>query len=310
MTKRIILAGGSGFLGHALAAHFQKSDYEIIVLTRSPKPVVNGFREVAWDVVSPGDWVSELDGAAAVINLAGRSVNCRYNSRNRKLIMESRVESTRLIGEAISICKQPPPIWLNSSTATIYKHNFGPAWDESGAIGGTPEARDIFSVEVATAWEQTFNEARTPGTRKVALRTAMVLGNGKNSIFPVLQKLVRYGLGGKMCDGRQFVSWIHETDFCRAVEWLMTHDELSGAVNIAAPNPVTNVQMMEEFRHVFHRSFGLPAPTWLMEIGAVFMRTEMELVVKSRRVAPRRLIESGFEFRFPILRQALEDLRK
>jgi hypothetical protein len=245
-----------------------------------------------------------------VINLTGRSVNCRYHQRNRKLILESRVDSTHAIGQAIARCKAPPPIWLNASTATIYKHTFGPAWDESGEIAGTPEAKDEFSIEVATAWERTFDEAQTPATQKVAMRAAMVLGRGKNSVFPMLQQLTRLGLGGKMGNGRQFVSWIHEQDFCRVVEWLINHDAVSGLVNVAAPNPVTNAEMMRIFRDTCRMPVGLPATKWMLEIGAFFLRTETELIIKSRRVIPRRLVESGFVFDFPFLRGALGELCK
>lgn len=307
--KRIILAGGSGFLGHALAEHFQKAGQEVVILTRSPGPDSRVAREVAWDGRTMGDWVRELEGAAAVINLVGRSVNCRYNQANRRLILESRVFSTRVLGEAIAQCKQPPRVWLNSSTATIYRHTFGPAWDEGGEIGGTPEAKDEFSVDVATAWEQELSKAIVPHTRKVAMRSAMVMGNRKNSVFPVLEKLAWFGLGGKMGSGKQFVSWIHEADFCRVVEWLIAHEELNGAVNLCAPKPVANAEMMKLFRVVCHRPFGLPAATWMLALGAFLLRTETELILKSRRVVPGRLIESGFEFQFPELGRALENLQ-
>jgi len=306
--KRLVIAGGSGFLGRALSAHFQKSGYAITILTRLPKASANGMREIGWDARILGNWTRELEGVSAVINLTGRSVNCRYYERNRRLILESRVDSTRAIGKAIAQCKEPPPVWLNASTATIYKHTFGPAWDESGKIGGTPEARDEFSIEVATAWEQALNEAQTPATRKVAMRAAMILGRSGNSVFPMLRRLTRFGLGGRMGDGRQFVSWAHEKDFCRAVEWLITHEELNGIVNIAAPNPVTNAEMMKIFREICGMPTGLPATKWMLEIGAFFLRTETELIIKSRRVVSRRLGESGFAFRFPFLRPALEDL--
>lgn len=308
--KKIILAGGSGFLGRALAIHFQKAGYEIIILTRSPKAMANGVREIVWDALTLGSWASELENAAAVINLTGRSVNCRYTERNRKLIMESRIGPTRIIGEAIGKYKNPPSVWLNASTATIYAHTFGPAWDESGEIGSTPEAKDEFSIGVAAAWETTLNEAQTPATRKIAMRSAMVLGTGKNSVYPVLRRLTRLGLGGKMGDGKQFVSWVHAQDFCRAVEWLMTHENLSGVINIAAPNPLTNADMMKVFREVYYRPIGLPAAKWMLELGSFFLRTETELVIKSRRVVSRRLPESGFTFEFPLLRPALEDLQK
>jgi uncharacterized protein (TIGR01777 family) len=306
--KRIVIAGGSGFLGRTLAAHFHERGYAIAILTRTPKTPANGAREIPWDARTAGNWARELDGAAAVINLVGRSVNCRYHERNRKLILESRIDSTRAIGDAIAQCKTPPPVWLNASTATIYRHTFGPAWDESGEIGGTRQSKDEFSIEVATAWERALNEMPTPGTRKAAMRAVLVLGTAKNSVFPVLLRLVRFGLGGKMGDGRQFVSWIHAQDFCRAVEWIVAHDELSGAINIAAPHPITNAEMMKIFREVCGMPVGLPATKWMLEIGAFLLRTETELIIKSRRVVSRRLTESGFTFCFPFLRQALEDL--
>jgi uncharacterized protein (TIGR01777 family) len=308
--KRIILAGGTGFLGETLAAHFQRAGYAIVILTRAPRPGWGDVRYVAWDARTQGAWANELEGATAVINLVGRSVNCRYHERNRREILESRVLSTQILGEVVSKCKIPPPVWLNASTATIYQHTYGPAWDESGQIGGTVEAKDEFSVEVATAWERALNQVQTPATRKVALRASMVLGTDKNSVFLVLRRLVRIGLGGKMADGRQFVSWIHQADFCRAVEWLITHDGLNGPINVCAPNPVTNTEMMKIFRAVCRRPFGLPATRWMLEVGAVFLRTETELILKSRRVTPRTLIESGFEFQFPFLREALKDLQE
>jgi uncharacterized protein len=309
MMEKIILAGGSGFLGHALATHFLKFGYAVTNLTRSPKPTANGVRETQWDASTLGEWARELDGATAVINLTGRSVNCRYHAKNRRLILESRVHSTHVIGEAIARCKTPPLVWLNASTATIYQHTFGPAWDEAGHICGTPEAKDEFSIQVATEWEKALSEAPTPATRKVAMRTAMVLGNDKNSVFPMLCWLAQFALGGKMGDGRQFVSWIHQTDFCRAVEWLITHEELNGPVNICAPNPLPNAEMMKAFRDVVGMRVGLPAARWMLEVGAFALRTETELILKSRRIIPRWLVDSGFAFHFPSLREALKDLR-
>jgi uncharacterized protein (TIGR01777 family) len=309
IMKKIILAGGSGFLGRVLCGHFQQSGHEIVVLTRTPKASTNGVREIRWNARAIGDWIRELEGAAAVINLVGRSVNCRYTERNRRVILESRIDATRVIGEAIAKCAAPPPVWLNASTATIYQHTFGPAWDESGQIESDPEAKDEFSIEVATRWERTFNEVSTPHTRKVAMRAAMVLGGGGNSVFPILRRLTHLGLGGKMGNGKQFVSWIHQLDFCRAVEWLLIHGELVGPVNLAAPNPVTNAEMMKIFREVFAVPIGLPATKWMLEIGTFLLRTETELVIKSRRVVPGRLLASGFQFKFPYLRQAVEDLK-
>jgi len=308
MKRHIILAGGSGFLGHVLARHFLASGHGVVILTRTPKPRADGVREVAWDGETPGDWTRELEGAEAVINLAGRSVNCRYHERNRKIILDSRIKTTRVLGGAISRCAQPPRVWLNSSTATIYKHTYGPAWDESGEVGGSPEAKDEFSVEVATAWERVFDETRTPNTRKIAMRSAMVLGHGANSVFPMLRRLVRLGLGGRMASGKQFVSWIHQEDFCRALDWLLQNEKFSGVVNLAAPNPVTNADFMATIRKACHAPFGLPAPRWLLEIGALFLRTETELIIKSRRVVPGKLLAAGFSFRFEQARLAIEDL--
>jgi uncharacterized protein (TIGR01777 family) len=263
---------------------------------------------VRWDGETVGDWVKELEGARALINLAGISVNCRYHARNRKLMLDSRLNSTRVLGAAIAECATPPPVWLNSSTATIYQHNFGPAWDETGEIGGCAEAKDIFSVHIATEWERVFNEASTPRTRKVTLRSAMVLGRARNSVLPNLLRLARLGLGGSLAGGGQFVSWIHQEDFCRAVEWLIEHETLSGPANLAAPTPVTNAEFMATIRKACRAPFGLPASRWMLEIGALVMRTETELVIKSRRVVPGMLLASGFAFTFPRVQPAVEDL--
>ncbi len=307
-SRRLVLAGGSGFLGQALSRYFAALGWEVVVLTRAPRHVGNSVRTVRWDGERLGGWTRELDGAAVVINLAGRSVNCRYHPRNRRVIMESRLLPTRVLRAAIAACSAPPRVWLNSSTATIYKHNLGPAWDESGEIAGTPEAKDAFSVQVARAWEREFFEARTPGTRRVALRSAMVLGTGANSVLPTLLRLVRLGLGGRMANGQQFVSWIHEQDFCRAIECLLHHEEWTGIVNLAAPNPVTNAEMMATLRELCRVPFGLPAARWMLEIGAFVLRTETELMIKSRRVVSSLLSNAGFEFRFPLFRGAVIDL--
>lgn len=308
MKTKIILAGGTGFLGNVLADYFAAKGAEVVILTRSTKTRAGLIREARWDGETAGDWRKELDGARALINLAGLSVNCRYHARNRKLLLDSRLHSTRVLGEAIAQCANPPPVWLNSSTATIYKHNFGPAWDEAGQIGGCAEAKDIFSVHIATEWEREFNEAKTPSTRKVALRSAMVLGHGKNSVLPNLLRLGRLGLGGTLAGGRQFVSWIHQEDFCRAVEWTIEHESLSGPVNLAAPNPVPNAEFMATIRKVCRAPFGLPASRWMLEIGAFFLRTETELLIKSRRVVPGKLLADGFVFHHPQLLSAIEQL--
>jgi uncharacterized protein len=307
-AKRVILAGGSGFLGKLLSRYLTERGYEVIVLTRQPTQGTSTIKEIHWDGRTLGPWADHLNRALAVINLAGRSVNCRYTKNNRRAIFDSRVDSTRILGEAISRCTRPPTVWLNSSTATIYKHLLDRAIDERGEIEATPEAKDAFSVEVAQAWERTFEAAQTPATRKVALRMAMVLGTQAGTILDVLRRLVRFGLGGRMGTGRQYVSWIHEEDFCRAIAWLISQKNFCGAVNLAAPNPVPNRQLMATLRSACGKSFGLPAAQWMLEVGAFFMRTETELIIKSRRVVPGRLLESGFDFRFSKLKDALADL--
>ena len=307
--QRIVLAGGSGFLGGELAKHFGALGWEVVILTRTPKPRSDSTREVAWDTKSLGDWARELEGATAVVNLTGRSVDCRYNAKNRRDIMESRVNSTRVVGKAIANCKAPPHAWLNSSTATLYTHTFGKPHDESSQdMDSAVDAKDAFSVEVAQAWERTLAEAKTHKTRKVALRTSMVLGLGQNSVFPVLRRLTKFGLGGRQGSGNQFVSWIHVEDFCRAIEWIIAHEDLAGPINQCAPNPLPNKEMMKTFRDVCGMPIGLPATEWMLEIGAFFLRTETELIFKSRRVVPGRLLASGFKFHFPTFREALLNL--
>lgn len=311
MNSKIVLAGGSGFLGRMLQKHFAAEGWEVVILSRKTAPVGRSCRTVEWDGEHLGEWRRELEDARAVLNLAGRSVDCRYHARNRRLIMDSRVKSTRVLGEAIAGCKSPPKVWLNSSTATIYQHSFDTPMDEwNGVVGATAEAKDEFSVEVAKAWEKAFGECNVPGTRKVALRTSMVLGTGKGGVYRVLRRLTRCGLGGRMGDGRQFVSWIHEEDFCRAVEWLICESTICGVVNVTAPNPVANAEMMRCLRAVLGMSIGLPATRWMLEIGAFLMRTETELIIKSRRVVPRRMEQEGFRFRHRRFEEAVAVLEE
>ena len=302
MKGRVILAGGTGCLGRLLRRHLAAAGYQVVVLSRQP-----GAGDVPWDGETLGGWTTQLEGAEAVVNLAGRSVDCRYHARNRRLIMESRIRSTRVLGEAMARCERPPRVWLNASTATIYRHTYGPAWDESGEIGACAEAKDGFSVEVATAWEGEFNRARLPRTRKVVLRAAMVLSR-EGGVFPVLRRLARCGLGGRMGDGRQFMSWIHGEDFVRAVDWLIRNEGFTGIVNLAAPEPVPNAELMGQLRRTAGMPFGLPATRWMLEAGAFVLRTETELIIKSRRVISTRLPAGGFEFRYPRLGSALAEL--
>ena len=309
MKQKIIIAGGSGFLGNALAKKFIARGDQAFVLTRSPQKRSDGVVDVPWDARTLGDWASLVDGADVVINLAGKSVDCRYTEKNRRAIIASRVDSTRVVGEAIARSAHPPRVWLNASSATLYKHAPDQPADESGPIGATAEAHDEFSIEVIRQWERALDDAPTPQTRKVPLRITLVFGAG-GGVFPVLRRLARFGLGGTMGNGRQFVSWIHEEDFCRALEWIVNHDELGGPINLAAPNPLTNADMMRVLRKECGAPFGLPATAGMLEIGAFFLRTETELILKSRRVVPGRLLASGFQFHFPQLENALRDLEQ
>ncbi|HSQ57277.1 MAG TPA: TIGR01777 family oxidoreductase [Gemmata sp.] len=310
-AMKIIIPGGSGQVGTILARHFHANGHEVVIFSR--KPEVMPWRVVAWDGESRGGWVAEIDGAEVMINLAGRSVNCRYTAANRRAIRESRVRSTEVIGKAIASVNRPPRVWLQASTATIYAHRYNGANDEkSGIIGGAePDAPDTwrFSIEVAKEWEAALESAKTPHTRKVAMRSAMTMSHDRGGVFDTLLWLVRRGLGGRAGDGRQYVSWIHEADFIRTVEWLIDHD-ISGPVNVAAPEPLPNSDFMRELRQAWGARFGLPASRWMIVLGAWMMRTESELVLKSRRVVPGRLLESGFKFRFANWREAARDLCK
>jgi uncharacterized protein (TIGR01777 family) len=309
VAKKLVIAGGSGFLGHLLASWFDQLGWKVVCLTRDPASNVEPARRVLWDGHTLDRWAIELDGAEAVVNLAGQSVNCRYHARNRAAILNSRIDSTRVISLAVAACQRPPKVWLNSSTATIYKHSFVQAMDErNGVIEGTPAEKDEFSVDVARAWERAFDEARTPQTRKVALRTAMVFGTHPGTVYRVLRRLASWGLGGAMAGGRQYVSWLHEADFCRAVQWLIERPGFSGVVNLASPYPVTNREMMRVIRHTCGVPLGLPASRWMLEIGTWLLRSESELVIKSRRVIPARLTEAGFAFWFPEMAGAIANL--
>jgi uncharacterized protein (TIGR01777 family) len=307
---RIVIPGGAGQVGRVLARHWHNNGHTVTVLTR--KPMTSPWRTVHWNGSDMGPWIHEIDGADVVVNLAGRSVDCRYTEANRREIKESRIRTTRLIGDAIAGCDHPPSLWLNASTATIYRHAFDRPMDEaSGELGGTePDAPETwrFSIEVAVEWEKTFFEAATPRTRKVALRSAMTMSADRGGVFDKHLRLVRCGLGGRIGSGRQFVSWIHELDFIRAVEFLIGHGHIDGTVNLSAPNPVPNAEFMRILRNASGIRFGLPTPEWMLEFGAFFLRTETELILKSRRVIPGRLLDEGFEFRFPDWEGAARDL--
>ena len=307
---KIVIPGGSGQVGTMVARAFRAEGHDVVVLSRRPGEA--DWRTVTWDAVTLGPWAEELDGADVVLNLAGRNVNCRYGDRNRELILRSRVDSTRVVGEAIAGCRKPPPLWLQASTATIYAHRFDAPNDEAtGILGGTEDETPgtwRFSIEVARAWERALDEAELPRTRKVALRSAMTMSPDAGGVFDVLLGLVRHGLGGRGGSGRQFVSWIHEADFLRGLHWLIEHPELDGPVNLCSPEPLPNAAFMRALRQAWGTRFGLPALEWMLEIGAVFLRTESELVLKSRRVVPGRLLDSGFVFQYPAWPEAAAEL--
>jgi uncharacterized protein (TIGR01777 family) len=307
---KVVIPGGSGQVGTVLARAFHGDGHEVVVLSR--RPDVRPWGVVAWDGATLGNWQSEIDGCDAVINLTGRSVNCRYTAANREEILQSRVLATRVVGQAIARAAHQPQVWLQASTATIYAHRYDAPNDEhSGILGGRESNAPRswrFSIEVACAWERAFEEAVTDKTRKIALRSAMTLSPDPGGVFDTLLGLTRHGLGGSAGHGRQFMSWIHYEDFVAAVQWLIGRDDIDGAVNVAAPVPLPNAEFMRLLREACGASFGLPASKWMLEIGAVFMRTETELILKSRRVVPARLLEHGFEFKYPEWGSAARDL--
>jgi len=307
---KIVIAGGTGQIGRLLTREFLADKHDIVVLSR--KPVDGEARPMLWDGRSAGAWHKEIDGADVVINLAGRSVDCRYHAKNRRDILESRVDSTRSIGAAIASVRRPPRLWLQASTATIYAHRFDAPNDEiSGIIGGQePDVPETwrFSIDVATAWERELDAAVTPQTRKVAMRSAMTMSPDAGGVFDVLLRLVRLRLGGRAGGGDQFVSWIHETDFVRAVKWLILNEQVDGPVNLSSPNPLPHADFMRSIREAWGIRFGLPATNWMLEVGAAFLRTETELILKSRRVIPGRLQAEGFSFQFPDWSAAARDL--
>jgi len=307
---RVVLAGGSGQIGSLLARHFHERGHQVAVIARSVRPAP--WRVVAWDGVTSGEWTGELERADVLINLAGRSVNCRYTPVNRKAIKESRVQSTLLLGRAIAQLAHPPRLWMNASTATIYRHALDRAMDEeTGEIGGNEQncpSAWRFSIDVAKSWEAAFFSAVTPHTRKLALRSAMVMSAAPGGVFDELLRLVRFGLGGTAGSGDQFVSWIHGADFIRSFEFLMAHEELDGPVNLAAPGPLPNRGFMGSLRQAWGTRVGLPASRPMLELGALFLRTDTELILKSRWVVPGRLLRAGFRFQFPEWPEAARDL--
>lgn len=304
-TRTIAIVGATGFLGQTVNRYFRKAGWDTIGFTRDPKKKTHCTRRARWDPTDVEEIAHYLEGVDAIINLAGRSVDCRYNRKNKAEILESRLESTRTIEKAISYCNTPPKVWLNASSATIYEESFvEPQTEKDGTLGHG------FSVSICRAWENAFLESHLPGTRKIALRTALVLGHGTNSVYPRLAQLARIGLGGAIGNGMQMVSWIHELDFVRAVAFLIKEESLEGIFNLAAPAPLDNRTFMKNLRDQVGRTVGIPTPRWLLAIGTFLLRTEPELVLKSRFVVPERLTKERFLFRYPFIDEAFDDLAK
>jgi uncharacterized protein (TIGR01777 family) len=308
----IVIPGGTGQVGTLLAKALLAKNHQVTTIGRSPVNDALPCDHVQWDGKGLGAWASCFDGADVIVNLAGRSVNCRYTEENLKAMMDSRVDSTAIVGEAIGQSASPPALWLQMSTATIYAHRFDAANDEhTGIIGGEEEGVPAYwarSIAIAKAWEQTQIQAATPKTRKVALRTSMVMSPDDEGIFDVLLSMVRRRLGGSIAGGRQYMSWIHDEDFVRAIEFLIEHEDMSGAVNLAAPNPLPQGEFMGALRAAAGVGLGLPATAWMAKLGAIAMRTDTELLLKSRRVVPSRLLDAGFVFSFPSWPEAAIDL--
>jgi uncharacterized protein len=305
---KVVIPGGTGQIGAILHRALSADGHQVVVLTRSPRDE----SQVRWDGSTLGGWVKQIDGSDVVINLAGRSVNCRYTKENLRAMMSSRVESARVVGEAIAAAARPPKVWLQMSTATIYAHRLDAGNDEAdGLIGGGESGVPgywAYSVEIARNWEAAQEQAATPATRKVALRAAIVMSPDRGGAFDVLSWLARLGLGGPVAGGRQYVSWIHDQDFVRAVRLLIERDDLAGAVNLAAPAPLPQREFVRILRSAWRIPVGLPATRWMAEIGAFAMRSDTELLLKSRRVVPERLVRAGFTFDYPDWQAAAADL--
>ena len=301
--KKLIIAAGTGFLGQVLVEHFKNKFDEIVIFTRGEHKILDDIKYVNWDAKTFSGWENELENASVLINLAGKSVDCRYTDANKKEIYNSRINSTKILNEAVLNCKNPPKHWLNSSTSTIYRFSLDKQMDE---VYG--ETGDDFSMNIAKSWEKTFFETETPKTLKTALRTSIVLGKNGGAFIP-LKMLTKFGLGGKQGKGNQFISWIHEKDFARAIEFI-AEKEMSGIVNVVSPEPIANYEFMKTLQKSIGVSFGISTSKFLLKIGSFIIRTEPELVLKSRNVIPKRLQENGFQFEYDTLEKAIKNLLK
>ncbi len=301
IMSKLIIAAGTGFLGQSLINHFKDKFDEIVILTRGKNKIIDGVKYVNWNAKTFSGWETELENATVLINLAGKSVDCRYTKENKKEILLSRIESTKVLNQAILNCINPPKHWLNSSTSTIYRFSLDKQMDEvSGEIGND------FSMNVAQSWEKSFFKTETPQTLKTALRTSIVLGKNGGALIP-LKTLAKIGFGGKQGKGNQFISWIHEVDFARAIDFII-ENEMTGVMNIVSPKPISNTNFMSLLRKAVGIPFGIPLPEPLLKFGAIFIRTQGELVLKSRNVIPKRLKEKGFQFEYDTLEKALKNL--
>jgi len=299
--KKLIIAAGTGFLGQVLVNHFKDKFDEIVILTRGKSQTIDKIKYVNWNAKTFSGWENELEKATILINLAGKSVDCRYTKENKKQILLSRIESTKILNKAVLNCKNPPKHWLNSSTATIYRFSLDKQMDEiNGEIGND------FSINVALSWEKAFFKTETPNTLKTALRTSIVIGKNGGAFIP-LKTLAKTGFGGKQGKGNQFVSWIHEEDFANAVDFII-QKEISGVVNVVSPEPIRNSDFMLKLRKAVGFPFGIPVNIFLLKIGSFIIRTEAELVLKSRNVIPKRLLENGFKFKFENIDEAFKNL--
>lgn len=295
MRKKVVIAGGTGFIGQYFEKQFHSMGYDVLIISRSNE-------HINWH--NNGEIKEALEGAELLVNLAGKSVNCRYNASNKLEIVMSRTETTAILGNALLECTNPPPLWINSSTATIYRHaEDRPMTEKKGEIGSG------FSVDVAKAWEETFFNFELPHTRQVALRIAIVLGESGGVMNPY-KNLVTFGLGGYQGSGRQMFSWIHIEDLFQIVLFLKNREDLEGVFNCSSPHPVTNRELMAHLRNSMNRKIGLPTPAWMLKAGAVLIRTEPELVLKSRWVLPERLEQAGYTFKYKELESALKEIIK
>jgi len=300
---KIILAGGTGTMGLILQQHFADRGDEVVVLTRRPGLKQHPkARMVRWDGRTSGTWATEVDGADVLINLAGRSVDCRYTPKNKALILNSRVDATHVLGEAVMACARPPKLWINLSSATVYRHAEDRPMDELTGELGTD-----FSPQVVLAWEKEFFGHKREGTRQVAVRCAMVFSH-HGGAFPRFVQLMKAGLGGRHGTGNQYVSWVHEADVSAFFQWLIGTPHVNGIIDLAAPEPLPEHELMRALRQRVRPLLALPTPEWMLTIGAFFLRTETELVLKSRRVVPTRALELGYRFKHTTMRTALDAL--